>query len=75
MQKYLNMLGLDNSDSPDSEITQATFVHLKNQIISHSLHHIPRLSLNDLADETGLNVRDISRSINISSGRNYNDFI
>ena len=75
MQNYLNMLGLDNSDGPDSEITQAVFVHLKNQIISQSLHHKPRLSLNDLADETGLNVRDITRSINISSGRNYNDFI
>jgi AraC-like DNA-binding protein len=75
MQNYLNMMRLDRSGHPDSEIALTVFEHLKNQVIGQSLHHKPRLSLSDLADETGLNIRDISRAINISSGRNFNDFI
>jgi AraC-like DNA-binding protein len=75
LQNYLNLMNLNKPGEADSEIALTVFEHLKNQVIDQSLHHKPRLSLRDLADETGLNIRDVSRAINLSSGRNYNDFI
>jgi len=75
MQAYLDMQRADPIENTDSEHAQIIFNELKRQIIDKSLHHKPRLSLNNLAELTGLNVREISRAINLASGRNFNDFI
>ena len=75
MQNYLNMVEPENTDDLDAELYRQIYQELKNQIVDQSLHHKPRLSLNNLADALRLNVRDISRAINISTGKNFNDFI
>jgi len=58
-----------------SEITQQVFVEIEQLIISQALHHQPRLSLNDLAHATGLNSREISRTINQRAGCSFCDYI
>jgi len=57
------------------ELTQSIFISLEKLIKEKSLHHKPRLSLNDLAQETGLNTREISQAINQSAGCSFCDYI
>lgn len=71
---------LDNTSQKESvpvneEITQAIFISLQKLIKEKSLHHKPRLSLNDLAQETGLTTREISQAINQRAGCSFCDFI
>jgi AraC-like DNA-binding protein len=55
--------------------TKTIFVSLEQIIKEKSLHHKSRLSWNDLATETGLNTREISRAINQSAHCNFCDYI
>jgi len=66
---------LDNTESADEEITKSIFITLDQLIKEKSLHHKPRLSLNDLATQTGLNTRDISQAINQGAGCSFCDYI
>ena len=75
MQSYLDMVAEETKEKDDKAINSQIFNQLKSQILTDSLHHTPRLALQDLAKATGLNTRDISRAINLSSGSNFNDFI
>jgi len=59
----------------DDEITTTIFASLEQVIKEKSLHHKSRLSLNDLATETGLNTREISRAINQCAQRSFCDYI
>ena len=67
----------ESSSEADSEnqILSQIFTQLNQKIEAETLHRQPRLSLNHLAESTGLNIRDISRAINLNSGKNFNDFI
>jgi AraC-like DNA-binding protein len=59
----------------NDEITKTIFVSLEHIVKEKSLHHKSRLSLNDLAIETGLNTRDISRAINQCAHCSFCDYI
>ena len=56
-------------------LSKIIFLNLEDVIKNKSLHHKSRLSLNDLAEETGLNTREISRAINLSAHCNFCDYI
>lgn len=59
----------------NSSIVQQIFNNLEEIIKTNTLHQQPRLSLNDLADETGLNQKDISQAINQIAGISFCDYI
>jgi AraC-like DNA-binding protein len=59
----------------DKSLLQKIYADLNEIINSRSLHHKPRLSLNDLANETGLNSREISRAINVIGKQSFCDYI
>jgi AraC-like DNA-binding protein len=69
-KKMHEKVALDNYDH-----SKTIFVSLEHLIKEKSLHHKNRLSLNDLAAETGLNTRDISRAINQNAHCNFCDYI
>ena len=62
-------------DLENEDITKTIFESLEQLIKEKSLHHQPRLSLNDLANETGLNTREISRAINQRAHCSFCDYI
>lgn len=63
-------------DTAESDsVTEQIYHSLDGLIKQKSLHHKPRLALNDLAIETGLNLRDISRAFNQSGGLSFCDYI
>jgi len=57
------------------DLSKTIFISLEQVIKNKSLHHKSRLSLNDLAAETGLNTREISRAINQSANCSFCDYI
>lgn len=74
MEKYEN-IATSSLQAKDTEIYKAIFETVHQHIINKSLHHKPRLSLSDIASETGLTTRDISRAINHTTSKNFCDFI
>jgi AraC-like DNA-binding protein len=65
----------DKVSSNDTEHFQQIFEYLSNEISSKKWYKIPRLTLNNLSELSGLQARDISRAINIGSQMNFNDYI
>jgi len=65
----------DNASLEREDITKTIFESLEQLIKEKSLHHKPRLSLNDLATETGLNIREISQAINQRANCSFCDYI
>jgi AraC-like DNA-binding protein len=43
--------------------------------LKQEMYKQPRLSVNDLSESTGINVKDISWAINLGSERNFCDYI
>lgn len=64
-----------NVDQAYREQAKAVFKQLEELIAANSLYKIPRLTLQDLAKQTGLSERDISWAINQGAGCNFCDFI
>ncbi len=65
----------ENAELEREDTTATIFASLEQLIKEKSLHHKPRLSLNDLAIETGLNTREISRAINQRANYSFCDYI
>ena len=65
----------DVTDRGNEDISKTIFVSLEQLIKEKILHHKPRLSLTDLATETGLNTREISQAINQSADCSFCDYI
>ncbi len=63
------------NDQKNNELTQKIFQSLDQLIKENSLHHKPRLSLNDLAQETGLTTKEISQAINQGANCSFCDYI
>lgn len=59
----------------NSSIETILFEQIENTILTKELYKIPRLSLADLAKETGIIERDISRAINLGGGASFCDLI
>ncbi|WP_157964815.1 helix-turn-helix domain-containing protein [Algibacillus agarilyticus] len=66
---------LESDALKNEEFSKTIFMSLERIIKEKSLHHKSRLSLNDLAKETGLNTREISRAINQGANCNFCDYI
>ena len=75
MQIYQQNLTIKVDEADDHSFSESVFKEINQTILSESLHHKPRLSLSDLAEIMGLNIRDISRAINITTRKNFNDYI
>lgn len=73
--EQLNSKTNEDTEHKNEALTQSIFASLQQRIKQHSLHHKPRLSLYDLATETGLNTRDISQAINQGAGCSFCDYI
>lgn len=53
----------------------AVFAQLEQLIAAKGLFRQPRLTVGDIAHETGLQMKDISWAINQGSGQNFNEYI
>jgi len=58
-----------------TELEKNLFEQIHQHIVGNQLHRKAKLSLNDIAADLGLNLRDVSRAINLCAGCNFNDFI
>ncbi len=64
-----------NDDSEENALAKKLFNNIQHQILQNELFKQPRLTVTDLAKSTGFNVKDISWAINLSSKRNFCDYI
>jgi len=67
----------ENGDLPfdDVEYFNSIFSQLKKDIYEQNWYKIPRLTLLQLSELSGLQTRDISRAINVGAQQNFNDYI
>lgn len=54
---------------------ESLFTILDKEIRAHQWYSLPRLTLNQLSDLSGMSTRDISRCINLVAGMSFNDYI
>ena len=59
----------------DVEHYHMLFEQLASQMLTNKWYLTPRLTLNQLSQLSGIQVRDISRAINLASQQNFNDYI
>ena len=59
----------------DNAEALALFKCLETLIADKYLYRKPRLAVDDIARETGLQIKDISWAINLGSGQNFNEYI
>jgi AraC-like DNA-binding protein len=59
----------ENAEAP------VIFAGIEAVVIGKCLYRQPRLAVDDIARETGLQMKDISWAINVGSGRNFNEYI
>lgn len=69
----------EHKDTDDKQAEKALansiFCSIECQLLQDEMFKKPRLTVTDLADITGHNVKDISWAINIASNRNFCDYI
>lgn len=74
MEHYETLTKTD-SQQTDSDIYRVICETVQLHIVEYSLHHQPRLSLQDVATSAGLTIREISRAINQTTGQSFCDYI
>lgn len=76
---FNNLLDVEHAQqsppSNDDAQAEAIFKQLDELVQQQQLFAIPRLSLNDVANHTGLSVKDISWAINQGGKQNFADYI
>ena len=76
MLPYEQSLQDTTSEAEQQDIASAKSCHsIEAIIVGQALFKQQRLSVNDIAAETGLNVKDISWAINVGSEKNFCEFI
>jgi len=65
----------NNISLEDEAAYQNIFNQLSKEIVVNHWYRIPRLTLVQLSELSGFQVRDISRAINVSTQQNFNDYI
>ena len=77
MLPYEQSLQETTSEAKQQDIASAkSLCHsIEAVIVGQALFKQQRLSVNDIAAETGLNVKDISWAINVGSEKNFCEFI
>ncbi|GAB3038825.1 AraC family transcriptional regulator [Bowmanella dokdonensis] len=71
----LGTMSTHTPPAPDNEIYRNIFQSLQTQLNVQHWYRQPRLTLLDLSQLSGLQTRDISRSVNLCTGLNFNDYI
>lgn len=69
------MKEVDANRKVDEEDYSSIFKELDNLVISNQWFLKPRLTLNDVSQLTGLQTRDISRSINLVTDKSFNEYV
>lgn len=69
-----NLTSMSNEDE-DRQLSEQLFELIDRHIQSSQLYKTPKLSLQQVADELGLAVKQTSWAINKVSGKNFNDYI
>lgn len=77
MTSYESLNEHKDTDDKQAEesLANSIFSNIECQILQDEMFKKPRLTVTDLADITGLNVKDTSWAINIASNRNFCDYI
>ena len=70
-----NQITQTKKDEESAADYQSLFAILDSQIAAHKWYSLPRLTLNQLSDLSGMSTRDISRSINLVARISFNDYI
>lgn len=65
----------EQSEPTNTELAQQIFSTIEALIINESLYKKTRLSLNDLANQTGLGSKEISWAINNTTSQNFCEYI
>ena len=68
-------IGADKGGVSDDSHLRVIYEDLEQLIRKEQLHHQPRLSLNNVAERSSFNPRDISRAINLVGGVSFCDYI
>lgn len=79
LEYYEAHISTPKSEKPDlrngSPLEHSLFSEIDCIVKNRQLYLQPRLSLLDVAKETGLNVKDISTSINMAASKNFSEYI
>ncbi|WP_448568925.1 helix-turn-helix domain-containing protein [Thalassotalea ganghwensis] len=69
--KYNNNM----STVEDYSLAQTLFDSINSKVQTLQLFKISKLTVQQVAEETGLNIKDTSWAINVTTGKNFNDYI
>lgn len=75
LSKPIKSRKVETEQIPFEENYLSTFKELNTLVETNKWFLRPRLTLTEVSDLTGLQVRDISRAINIVAKKSFNDFI
>lgn len=75
--EMISYLALLNSSNPTDELptAQGIFKSLDELIKQQALYKQQRLTITDISNKTGLNVKDLSWAINLVSRKNFSEYI
>jgi len=77
MTSYENLDEHNSTDDEQAEkaLAKSLFTNIESQVLQNGMFKKPRLTVTDVAQSTGVNVKDISWAINLGSNRNFCDYI
>ncbi|MCC3862432.1 helix-turn-helix domain-containing protein [Pseudemcibacter aquimaris] len=65
----------EEKNTSEADDYQTLFTELDHLVQKNNWFLEPRISLSDISHKTGLNIRDISRAINLVTKKSYNEYI
>ncbi|WP_164078261.1 helix-turn-helix domain-containing protein [Alteromonas facilis] len=65
----------DITTNEDNALAQTLFDSINSKVLNLQLFKISKLTVQKVAEQTGLNVKDTSWAINVATGKNFNDYI
>ncbi|CAM4045840.1 helix-turn-helix domain-containing protein [Pseudoalteromonas byunsanensis] len=75
IKRYQNLLNAPQNTVQDDAVAQTIFAEIERVVWHEKLYQQPKLTIVELADHTGLKVRDISWAVNTVAQRNFSDYI
>jgi AraC-like DNA-binding protein len=75
LYEQLGLHEVGASKKNELAMAKQVFENIEESILSNRLYKRPRLSVNDISEATGLNVKDISWAINTAANRNFCEYI
>ncbi|WP_082897008.1 helix-turn-helix domain-containing protein [Thalassotalea crassostreae] len=71
----LNEHKITDDKQAEKALAKSIFTNIESLILQNEMFKKPRLTVTDIAQSTGVNVKDISWAINLGSNRNFCDYI